>query len=100
MKTIENKITGIDLIEEGGSTRKVEYKDLIEAAMKQPPQGGFSFDDLDKRFRIREQIEKSKKKELQFEDADFGNVKRIVLSARWQDNEEVYQFLKLIKEMN
>lgn len=88
MKKIEIKTTSIleSQVKQGGSPSSFATTvDLIEASLDIIPNGGFTPKDLRDRNKIQSVLEKAKPepKEIEFEDADFENLKGIVSNSRW-----------------
>lgn len=95
MKSLKNVETSID-DEKGG---KVDYKYLINQCLKSTPKDGFNFDEMDKRFRIKDIVEKSNGS-IKLEDADANHLKVVVEQMKWVAlDENIYNFLKAVKEL-
>lgn len=89
MKTIENKKISIP-----GDIKK--YSGLITVCVQNPPQGGYDVDEMRKRIKIIDIIEKGGTA-LVFEDADFDCLKQCVNSMRWAYmHKEILNFLDYI----
>lgn len=89
MKTLENKRLKIP----GGIER---YSDLIMICIKNPPQGGYDADEMRKRIKVMDVIDKGGET-LEFEDADFECVKQCVKSMRWASiHKEILGFIDYI----
>lgn len=75
MKTLINKTIKV-------AGNETNYKELIESALNQTPQGGFSFEEIRKRNKIQDVLDKANGK-MSFEDAEAENLKEIVNASRW-----------------
>lgn len=92
MKTIENKKVTIP-----GDVK--DYADLITHCVNIVPEGGFTIDEMGKRFRIIEVLKK-KGASLKIEDADFVCAKKCILAMKWPSlNKTVYDFVNYIKSI-
>lgn len=78
-KTIENKQTTLDFNDKG-EVKKMSYFGIIKICLDNPPQGGFSRDDIKKRNRIEEKL-KGEKAELEHD--DFHQMKKICNDMKW-----------------
>lgn len=79
-KTVENKETSLDFEDKNGK-RKMTYFDLIKMCLDNPPQGGFSRDDIKKRNRIEEKI---KGEVAELEHDEFHSLKKICSDMKWR----------------
>ncbi|MCH8060093.1 MAG: hypothetical protein IIA11_06505 [Proteobacteria bacterium] len=77
MKTLELKDTAI---KSGDET--INYEQLIRSCLDNPPQGGFSMQDMKDRDRIEKALVASNGI-LELEDADVQNLKNLVSQMRW-----------------
>jgi len=77
MKSLDNKQTDIQPNES-----RLTYGDLIKSCLDNPPDGGFTRDDIRKRDRIETAVDNGKK-EIELEDADADNLKQIVSQMTW-----------------
>ncbi|MCK5607124.1 hypothetical protein KAR91_34895 [Candidatus Pacearchaeota archaeon] len=75
MKTVENRKLKIP----GGIEK---YSELIMVCMKNPPQGGYDAEEMRKRIKVMDILDKGGDS-LEFEDADFECVKQCVKNMRW-----------------
>jgi hypothetical protein len=79
MKILANKTTELNGDVVG---KKARYADLIVMVLNQPPQGGFSPDEMRKRFRI-DDVLKGGGDEFRFEDADAKVLQACAKSMKW-----------------
>jgi len=107
MKTVETKVTTLELIKLTGQLsdegKFADTCDLIIATLDNIPQGGFTPKDIRDRNRIQESIDSYRKgydkdkigkpptRGLQLEDHDYENLKSIVASSRWASRNKVLQ---------
>lgn len=92
MKTVENKKLKIP-----GDVE--EYSDLIMICVKNPPQGGYNVDEMRKRIKVMDVIEKGGDS-LGFEDADYECVKQCVKSMRWASvHKDIIDFVDYISKL-
>lgn len=77
MKTLKNETTEIQL-----NGQMMTYADLVRNCLDQPPQQGFTFDDLRQRSRIEKALD-TESEQIKLEDADATNLKQIVGQMRW-----------------
>ena len=92
MKTIENKKLNIP----GGPGK---YSEFIMICVKNPPQGGYDADEMRKRIKVMDVIDKGGES-LEFEDADFECVKLCVKNMRWAAiHKEILDFIDYIFEL-
>lgn len=68
------------MIKEG--EKIVKYGDLIVACLDTPPKGGFDIQEMKRRMRILDVVEKGGE-EFSFEDADIETLKKCVSSMKW-----------------
>lgn len=89
MKTVENKNLKIP-----GDVDK--YSGLIMVCMRNPPQGGYDVEEMRKRIKVMDVLDKGEET-LEFEDADFECVKQCVKSMRWASiHKEILEFVDYI----
>ncbi len=89
MKTVENRKLSI----QGGIEK---YSDLITICMRNPPQGGYDVEEMRKRIKVMDTLDKGGKT-LEFEDADFECVKQCVKNMRWASiHKEILEFVDYI----
>lgn len=81
----EIKNSQLRFVDKSEEDKCLNYADLIEVCLDIVPQGGFSPSDIRDRNRIQNVIDKGIPKEgfLDFEDADWKNLKKIVIASRW-----------------
>lgn len=91
MKSLENKLTTIEMPSENGAAApKALYGDLISLLIKAPKQGGFDYSDMENRIAIDKAIEAAKAKSgqktkmIEMEDAPFKYLLDLVKNAKWQ----------------
>lgn len=90
MKSLENKLTTIEMPSENGSAPKALYGDLIAVLIKAPKQGGFDYTDMENRIAIDNAIKTAKAKTgkeikmIELEDAPFKYLLDLVKNAKWQ----------------
>ncbi len=98
MKTFEIKKTEITenkVRYQGNPDLKLDYKDLIEICLDVLPQGGFTPSDIRERNRIQNALDKAGKTKVDFEDADWDSLKKIVKASRWNiRDKEIFEFLE------
>ena len=97
MKSIKLKVAKEDI---GGRPTFMTTYDLLKSAINNPEQGGFNVDEMMKRLRILEELEKHKEKfsikegeftddklqledTLQLEDSDFEKLKDLFGQVKW-----------------
>ena len=97
MKSIKLKVAKEDI---GGRPTFMTTYDLLKSAINNPEQGGFNVDEMMKRLRILEELEKHKEKfsikegeftddklqledTLQLEDSDFDKLKDLFGQVKW-----------------
>jgi hypothetical protein len=78
LKRITNKQTSIMTNDAGGTT----YADLCMVCVNRMPDGGFTVDDMRKRFRVIDQLDKADG-HIEVEDADYALLKTLVNGFRW-----------------
>lgn len=78
MKKLELKETEI----KKSNTETLNYKELISAALNVVPQGGFSPEEIRKRLRVIDALDKSNEV-FELEDADVETLKRCVKEMKW-----------------
>ena len=78
MKQFENKTTEIAK----DANEKCKYSDLIELQLKNIPQGGISYADMENRLKIGEVL-KSSNGDIALEDSYFNYLKKLINEARW-----------------
>lgn len=90
MKSIQNKLTEIEMPDENKSLAHAEYADLISLIIKSPKQGGFDYSDMENRIAISKAVEEAKKKTgeadrmIDLEDAPFKYLVDLVKNTKWQ----------------
>lgn len=91
MKSLENKLTTIEMGSENGSIPKAQYSDLISLLIKSPKQGGFDYSDMENRIAISKAVDAAKAKtgeetpkNIDLEDAPFKYLSELVKNAKWQ----------------
>lgn len=83
MKSIENKITEIiEADQEGNKTGMSDYKSLIGVVIRRGKQGGFTWDDVERRTAISKQL-KDCNGSIELEDADYSYLKKLVEAMTW-----------------
>ena len=101
MVKIENKILSLKegvVVLNGSMEKSATTKNLIEHTLNVLPDGGFTPRDLIDRSRIQEVLDKLKpnQKEIQLEDSDFENLKKIVNASRWGiRGKDVIEFINI-----
>ena len=92
MKTIENKeINFADDVK--------DYATLIKFCMNRTPQGGYTVEEMRKRLRVLDVIEKAGK-EINLEDADFECAKTCVKGMKWGTmHQEIVDFVDYINSV-
>lgn len=89
MKTVENK-----KLEIPGDIK--DYFDLIKICMNQPPQGGYNADEMRKRLRVLNVIDKEKES-MELEDADVACTQQCVKEMRWNFlHQDILNFVEYI----
>lgn len=79
MKTFENKQTDLN-----SETGKARYADLALTCLNQPPQGGYTPVEMNKRLRVVKAMEENKEADtIDLEDQDVETLQQAVASARW-----------------
>jgi hypothetical protein len=107
MKTLDVIVTGMDLQKTTGKVadfgKFADTCDLIEVTLDGIPQGGFTPKDIRDRNRIQTVVDnyrkpkekakadKAPKPILEFEDADYENLKHIVNNSRWASRDKALQ---------
>jgi hypothetical protein len=73
--------------------------EMVRAAVKNAPPGGFTVDDIISRMRILDALSKlNGKTTLELEDSDFANLGRYVKETRWNIlSERIVEFSKLFQ---
>lgn len=91
MKSLQNKLTAIEMQTENGSAPKAQYGDLISLLIKAPKQGGFDYSDMENRIAISKAVEAAKAKTgeesermIELEDAPFKYLVDLVKNTKWQ----------------
>jgi hypothetical protein len=99
MKSLENKITTIEMPSPENGSAKAEYADLISLLIKAPKQGGFDYSDIETRIAINKAVTDAKAKTgeevktIDLEDAAFKYLKELVTSTKWQFwHEDILKF--------
>lgn len=86
MKTLELKETKIPKIKVGEkqeeSNEMLNYGDFIKTALNIVPEKGFTPEEMKKRFRILDALEKDSKT-LELEDADVVTLKDCIKAMQW-----------------
>lgn len=85
MKVLENKVT--ELRSENGLAT---YGDLVKVCMNQPVQGGLPVNEIRKRLRVLDVVEKPLVAEYQFEDADAKTLQSCVAAMRWMSPQRAF----------
>jgi len=89
MRTIENKATALP--------DNMDYAKLIKICVNVPPKEGFSVEEMKKRIRILDVLDKDP---IEIEDADFSILKQCVTQFRWGVlNKEIIAFVDYIQEL-
>lgn len=78
-KTIENRETSMTM-KNGQELTKMSYFDIIKLCLDNPPQGGFSRDDIKKRNRIEEKLIGDS---AELEHDEFYSLKKICNDMKW-----------------
>ncbi len=74
-----------------------DYKKLILECLNATPEGGFDYKELKLRMRI-ENVVNSRGEQMDFEDADYRELRRVVLSMRWNlRNDNILKFISLFE---
>jgi len=96
MKTVENRPTTLDK----NKDEKMGYFDLFKIAVENKGQDGFTIQEMRKRLRVIEALEKNTEK-VELEDGDFETLKACFDAMKWgiisKDISEVDTYLKEIK---
>lgn len=79
MKTVENKITNMN-IKENDEMKQLSYGDLIKVLINTPKKDGYSIDEIRQRLKIIDQINSNN---FNFEDSDFILIKNLVNNFKW-----------------
>lgn len=101
MKKLKNKQTSMEVID-GGKVVKATYSDFIKSAINQPPQGGFSPEEMRNRFKVLNAIDGVKPGEdIKLEDAQAEKLKEAVNSYRGfaMVTEEIVGFLDDVEKL-
>lgn len=78
---------------------KVKYGELIIACLNTPPEKGFDIQEMKRRMRILDAVEKGKE-EITFEDADIETLKSCVSSMKWAVfHREVVAFCEAVESI-
>lgn len=96
MKTLINKKTEL----EGKDNEKLDYADMIGVCLNQAKQGGFSLDDIEQRLRIKSATGSKKDDNIELEDSDVQNLKKIVKNTKWPNvHEDILEFSKAVEAL-
>lgn len=83
MKSIDNKITEIvNVDDQGNRLGQCSYSHLISIAIRQRPQTGYDWNDVDNRIAIQKAID-GHPDTIQLEDSYFTYLKKLLQTARW-----------------
>lgn len=85
---------------EGQKDISIKYLDFMKAAVNQQKQGGFSPDDIEKRLRILDVLNKAKNgvKSVKFEDSDYTYFQQLVKEQRFMFvHEGIGEYLKAME---
>jgi len=84
MKEIENKIT---TVKNSGEDMKekpfIDYSIFIKACVNHPSKNGFTTDEVRKRSRILDAVDKEKDGKILLEDADIVTLKNCIKIMQW-----------------
>lgn len=92
MKSIPNKTTK-NIVMDG---KKATYADLAMICLKQPPEGGFSLEEMNRRLKVLGVLENANAS-IVLEDADMEALQKVVNKSRWPELvPEVTEFAKAV----
>ncbi len=97
MVTLKNKITEIKKNEK----EKLSYFDLMKVCAEQAPKEGLKIQQINKRIRIINALEKEKEGKVEMEDADFDELKSLVVNFTWGIvHKDIVNFYNYIQNLN
>lgn len=77
MKKTENKITSIQ-----NGEGFLTYSDLLKAVLNVTPQGGYTFEDIEIRLKIKKILEENNET-IELEDSDYKYLQPLLNSMKW-----------------
>lgn len=89
MKSLQNKLTTIEMPSDNGAVPHAEYADLISLAIKAGKQSGFDYNDIENRIAINKVVNAVKgktgeeDKPMEFEDAHYNYLVELIKNTKW-----------------